>query len=761
MKRTQFIGTAAAVVAAPALSEQNAAIASDAAPTKATFPISAQPWTTPVEGIEVNPWVAITPDNMAVVRVNAIELGQGTFTSNAMMICEELEGDWAGIRAVYADTNRHMRNKLLYDHLVTGSSSSVRSGRVLYQKVGADARERLRMAAAAQWGVPVGEVSAKSSALVHTPTSRRLTYAQVAAAAAKVQLPAEPAIKTADQYTLVGKRLPKMLDTELKVYGLATYGIDVRLPNMVYASIKQSPAYGGKLKSYNFDAIKSRRGVLAAVPIDVNAVGGDIGFSDGIPDAGGIAVVADSWWRAKTALDAMPVTWEASPAESVGSQALLDGFTAKLQEPGLVAADNGNVDTALRGAPKVVEATYHGPYQAHAPMEPMNCTARVTADKVEVWAPTQCPEWAATVASKVAAVPIDKVYVYPTFVGGSFGRRYIQDFVAQAVAVAKTQNGRPVKLLWSREEDIRRNNCFHPSEAFIGRAALGADGMPTAALIRKAGDVYGGKMLVGPRNVNMRKTIRGLDTIPYAIPNLRVEQHELKSPFPTSWLRGTSSIWSLFFLESFVDELANAAGVDPYQYRRKLLEASPPEAFDTKTKAQWIGVLDAAAKSAGWGTPLPKGVGRGIAVDDRHDIPSRKLGNVPAAVVATIAVTGEGAVEVRAVDVAIDVGNAAINPSAVEHNLRGQIAWAMSLGMRQELVFKDGRAVQGNFNDYPVVRMADYPKQVRIQLIKSDHWIYGIGEEIVSQVMPAICNAVHAATGTRVRSLPLRKVTTA
>lgn len=716
------------------------------------FAINPQPWVEPLEGVEVNPWVVIAPDNRIMIRVNQAEIGQGVFTSNPMMVCEELEGEWEKVTAVYADVNRHFREKKLFVRFATGSSSSVRSYREVYQHAGADARERLRTAASRSWGVPLDEVTAAKGILTHGPSGRTVTFSDVAAAAATIKLESSPAIKKPQQYSNTIGRPVRMLDTEIKTYGLAVFGVDVRLEGMVYAAFKQPPAYGAKLKSYDFAGIKAMPGVISAVPVDIK------GLKD-VPDASGIAVVANSWWRAAKALEHMPIEWEESPTKAVGTASIAQTYVEKMDEPGQLLLDRGNVEEIFAQAAKTLEATYSAPHIAHAPMEPMNCTARVSADRVDLWVSTQCPDDAAEVAAKVSGLPVEKVFVHQTFIGGGFGRRGYQDYVAQAVAIAKQIPDRPVKLLWSREEDITHDNAYHPSGAAKLKSALDSHGMPTAWLIRKVGDVYKTPEEMGPKKLLIDpRNIRSLDLISYNIPGMRVESHDLRSPFPTGDLRGTGTLWNAFIVESFIDECAHAAGQDPYRYRRALLEAAPDDAFDVNTKKQWLEVLDRAAKSSGWGAPLPKGTARGIAICDRRDRlrGGKSRGNTPAAVVATVSVSKSGTLTVERVDIALDGGHALMNPEAVIRQLRGQVAWSMGLAMHQEVIFENSRVTQSNFNDYPMVTMAEYPKQVNIELIKSDHWIYGIGEELSPHAIPAICNAIFAATGKRIRSLPLK-----
>ena len=708
------------------------------------LPINPQPWLPPVAGgVEVGPWVVIGADNSVTIRVNQSEMGQGVFTSNAMMICEELECDWSHVRAVYADANRSIRENGVYGRMATGTSASVRKGRVLYQQAGASARERLRLAAARRWGVPATEVEAANGVLTHAPTRRTFTYGEVASMAAAISLGEEPAIKTPAQYTLIGRRV-RMLDTELKVYGLATYGIDVRLPGMVYAATKQPPSYGGRLERFDFDAIKNRPGVIAAVNMD------------SIGPAGGVAVVADTWWRAKTALDALPAEWNAGPNATKGSPDLYAELRAKLDQPGPIAVDEGDAAAAFGGASRVVEAVYETAHQAHATMEPPNCTARVTASRADVWLGVQDPQGALSTVARLTGLPNERVYVHNCFEGGGFGAGGSRGELEQAVVVAKALGGRPVKVLWTREEDIRRPNKYHPMVAASLKAALGPDGMPTAIWVRAVGNPLGGGLTqYGKYGAAVhRQLLRGFHLLPYGIPRQRVEVHSVETWVPVGAWRSTGSHPNVFILESFVDELAHAAGKDPIDYRRALIAAAAPESFEDHAKGDWLRTLDVAAEKSGWGQPLPPGTGMGFAIDDRKAIPAR--GIAIGAIVARVSVARSGTIAVERIDIVYDQGHAIINPEAAERQLRGQIAWSMGPAMAQEITFRNGCVVESNFHDYPMIRLAEFPKQIHIHYVKTNRWISGVGEEIVPLVAPAIYNAIFAATGKRIRSMPLR-----
>jgi len=744
LDRREFLITTAAVGGGLALSIH--LTDADAAAVAPASRVNARPWLPPTEGgVEINPWIVIRPDDSVLIRVNQSELGQGVMTSNPMMICEELECDFSKVQSVFADPNRHVREKNAYDHLHTEASSSVRLGRALYQQVGASARERLKVAAAQQWGVPVSEIETKNGVLTHKPSGRTLRYGQVAAKAASIKLDKEPAIKAPDKFTLIGTRVQRF-DVEVKSRVQAVYGIDVRVPGMVYAAVKQSPSYGGSLKSYDFNAIKNRPGVIAAVPME------------GIGHASGVAVVADSWWRAKSALDALPVSWNPGPNAGESSADLFKQFRAKLDQKGPTPVDIGNVEAALSRASKIVEAEYRLHHQAHAQMEPPNCTAQVTADKAEVWLGTQSPDYAVFTTAKLTGLSTDKVFVHNCFEGGGFGRGGNHGELEQAVTVAKALRGRPVKVLWTREEDLGHVNGFHPMGVAKLTAGLGPDGMPTAIWIRAAGnDALEGQPLIeyGPYKAKLaHQLLRGFHLFPYGTPNLRVEVNTMKSWVPTSTWRSTGTYANVFYLESFVEELARAAGRDPIEYRRALLNAAKSESFEDNAKADWLVALNALAEKSGAGKALPKGRGIGFAIDDRKAVAPRGIAIVALAV--TVSVTNSGAVTVERMDIIHDQGHALINPEAAERQVRGMMTWGLAPVFEQAITFKNAVVEQKNFSDYNPTRMATHPKAMNISYIKTNRWISGIGEEVVPLVAPAICNAIHAATGKRIRSLPLR-----
>jgi isoquinoline 1-oxidoreductase subunit beta len=724
---------------------------------RAAIPVrlSGRPWESLAgkSDVEVGPWLMIAPDDTVTIRVGQSEMGQGVITSCAKMVAEELECDWAKVRAEYVSVNRHFREDKVYKRLVTTSSSSVRLGRPYLQQAGASARERLMAAAAQTWGVPRSELTVKDGVITHTPTRRTLRYGQVAQKAAAINLPAEPKIKTPDQYTLMNKPT-KLLDVPPKVDGSATYGIDVRVPGMLYAAVKASPVFKGKVKSYDTDAVKNRPGVHSVVEFSGEEI------------EAGVAVVADSYWHARTALDALPIEWDEGTHGNDSSEEFFKSSRAALDEPGAkVVTKKGDPEGVLKNAPQVVEAIYEVPYLDHVVMEQFNCTAQVTPERVDIWVGSQDPENATIDAAKVAGVPVEKIYLHNCFLGGGFGRRGNQDDVRQAVAIAKQLGGRPVKVIWSREETTR-HGYYRPMRVSRFRAALGPDGMPltwhtrvvgmdeavfAAKLVAAEGNLASHTGAVGMAEPGDEQLIRGLHRLPYFVPNQLFDYHLRKTHVPSGPWTSVGRSQNEFFLETFVDELAHAAGKDPYHYRRALLEANSEFPF----AKSWTQVLGAVAEKSGWGKQLPAGTGMGIAIGD-----SRRLSRTEitiCAAVATVAVSKKGEVRVERFDVAMDTGPFLVNPLAAERQVEMQVAMGLAAVLRQEITIEKGRVVQGNLDNYPLLPSREIP-EIKVHFVRAtDDPIAGIGEEVIGWVAPAVCNAIFAVTGKRIRSLPLKR----
>ena len=602
----------------------------------------------------------------------------------------------------------------------TGGSRSVRSSQEYLRKAGAAAREMLVAAAAQRWNVPAAECQTAKSVITHKPTARTLRFGEVAAAAAKLPPPAEPRLKDPKDWTLAGTP-QKRLDTTDKVTGKPIFGIDVRVPNMLYGAIAQCPVFGGTPKSYDEAKIGGIKGIRRIVPL---------------PNA--VAVVADSWWQAKQAVDALPVTWDEGQNGKVSNATIAELLRGGLTAPEVpVVRNDGDVEAALGQTVKRVEAEYAAPYLAHATMEPMNCTAHVTPDKVEVWVPTQSGEAALAAAAAAAEVPPEKVVVHKTMLGGGFGRRgAVQDFVHQVVLIAKAV-GQPVKLLWTREEDIR-HDFYRPAAMVKFTAGLDASGMPIAWRVRLTSQSIFAALLP-QRLVNGSDPIAAsgfTDEMAFDVANYRVEYAMRTAHVPVGFWRSVNHSQNGFFRECFVDEMAHAAGQDPYQYRRKLL---------SKDRVR-LAVLDAAAQEAGWDTRPQSGVFRGIALVEAY-------GSLCAQVVEA-SVGDKSQVKVRRVVAAIDTGHV-VNPAILQSQIESGIVYGLTAALYGTITIENGRVSQGNFDDYQMLRMAEMPT-IETVLVPSGGFWGGAGEVAVPPLAPALCNAIFAATGKRIRSLPLK-----
>ena len=684
------------------------------------LPTGAEPARAAAGTAEVNAWVVIQPDDAVVIRVARSEMGQGITTSLPMLVAEELECDWNKVRAEFPTADENLRRKRAWGDMSTGGSRSVRSSQEYLRKAGAAAREMLIAAAAQQWGVPAVECQAAMSVITHKPSGRTLRFGEVAEAAAKLPSPAEPKLKDPKDWTLVGTS-QKRLDTTDKVTGKPLFGIDVRVPNMLYAAIVQCPVFGGTPKSYDEAKIRSLKGVRQVVAL---------------PNA--VAVVADSWWQAKRAIDALPVTWNEEQNGTVSSAAIAELLHGGLASPeAAVVRKEGDVDAMLAKAVKRVEGQYAAPYLAHATMEPQNCTAHVTPDKVEVWAPTQSGEGALAAAAAAAEVAPEKVVMHKTMLGGGFGRRgAVQDYVHQAVLIAKAV-GQPVKLLWTREEDIR-HDFYRPAAMVKFIAGLDASGMPVAWRVRVTSPSIFAALLPQrlTNGVDQAAANGFTDEMAYDVPNYQVEYAMRTTHVPVGFWRSVNHSQNGFFRECFVDEMAHAAREDPYQFRRKLLSKSPER----------LAVLDAAAQRAGWDKPAPQGVSRGIALVEAY-------GTLCAEVVEA-SVGDKGQVRVHNVVAALDTGHV-VNPAILASQVESGIVYGLTAALYGAITIQNGRVSQGNFDDYEMLRMADMPA-VETVLVPSGGFWGGGGEPAVPPLAPALCNAIFAATGKRIRSLPLK-----
>jgi isoquinoline 1-oxidoreductase subunit beta len=682
-------------------------------------------------GTEVNIWVAIKPDDTCVIRIARSEMGQGTITGLAQLVAEELECDWKKVTTEQITPGRNLASKRAWGEMGTGGSRGIRTSQDYVRRGGAAARMMLLQAAADEWKVPVGEVTVADGIMTHAASKRTTSYGKVASAAAKLTAPDPKSITLKDpkSWKIAGKPM-KRLDTADKLNGSKLYAIDVKLPDMLCAAIKDCPVYGGKVVSYDEAKIAGRPGVKRVVKVKDTAV----------------AVVADTWWRAKSALDALPIVWDEGPNRSASSatiaEHLKEGLTASATNGG---RQNGDPLKAIAEAAKKLEAVYSTPFLAHATMEPMNATVRVTADKAEVWVPTQNAEASLAALSEASGVPLAKCEVYRNDLGGGFGRRGgTQDYVHQAVAVAKEFPGVPVKLIWTREEDMA-HDFYRPISQCKMSAGLDADGNLVGLHVRVCGQSI--NAWLNPAAIKDGKDerqLQGLSEQPgdaqlgYDVPNLAIEYAMRNTHVPVGPWRGVNTNQNAVYTECFMDEAARAAGKDPLEFRRALMKNHP----------RHLAVLNAAAEKGDWGKPLPAGVHRGIAQFMGY-------GSYSAAV-AEVSVSDQGRLKVHRMVLALDCGHT-VNPDQIAAQVEGSVAYGLTAALYGECPVKDGRMASLNFDTYEIMRLAEMPK-VETVLVPSYEFWGGVGEPTISVVTPAVLNAIFAATGKPVRSLPLKNV---
>ena len=683
--------------------------------------IAPSPWggDDPAGPQEINAWIVIDPDNSVMIRFARAEMGQGSFTALPMIVAEELECDWSKVKSEYASAHRQQLENKVYGDMLTAASRSVRQSRLYLQQAGASARERLIVAGAARWNVPRQECEAKNGQVIHQASGRVLDYGQLAREAAAVKLDAEPKIKTPDQFKLIGTSVSR-LDVPLKVTGQAKYGIDIRLPNMAFAAVMACPVFGGAVKGYDESKISGRRGIQAVVNLG-NAV----------------AVVADRFWRAKEALADLPIEWAPGPNAATNTGFFETEYRQALDGGNLVSAENrGDVRAALDASPVKFDAIYEVPYLAHAPMEPLNCTAHVQSDRIDIWLGTQNPYGMIAQVSEITGMPPEKIYVHNCFLGGGFGRRSQSDEMLQAVKVAKAV-GRPVQLIYTREEDTRQGR-YRPLAAIRLQAGLGPDGLPTAWDARTAVSSLWRSLGVPKRAATGVEdhAVDGLVNLPYAVASTSVSCVLKNTHVPVMCWRGVGLTQNLFAVESFVDELAHQAGQDPYKYRRTLLQARP----------DFVRILDLAAEKSGWNDPLPKGKGRGIAVWMAYD--------TIIAEVAEVSISSSGSLSVDKITVAADCGHI-VDPRTSEMQMESGVIFGLTAVLYGKISIANGAVEQSNFHDYRVMRLAEAPHiDVHLAPRGGEKW-GGMAQSSTVLVAPAVCNAIHAACGKRIRKLPL------
>jgi len=682
-------------------------------------------------GPEVTAWVVIKPDDTCVIRIARSEMGQGTLTGLAQLVAEELDCDWQKVTTEQITPGQNLARKRPWGDMSTGGSRGIRGSQDYVRRGGAAARMMLMQAAANEWSVPVSELTVSKGVITHDASKRSTSYGKVAEAASKLEAPDLKSIKLRDpkEWKIAGKPVNR-LDTAAKLNGSKVFAIDVNLPGMLCAAIKDSPVFGGKVKSYDEAAIANRPGFRKVVKYNDNAV----------------VVVADTWWHAKTALDALPIVWDEGPNANESDATI----AARLKE-GLTATEtngsrqNGDALKAIAEAPKKVEAVYSTPFLAHACMEPMNCTARITADKGEVWVATQNAEASLAALSKASGLPLEKCEVYRSDLGGGFGRRGgAQDYVHQAVAIAKEIPGTPVKLIWSREEDMA-HDFFRPISMFKGSAGLDADGNLVGLHMRVSGQSI--NAFSNPSAIKEGKDMRQLQgyyedagdaQFGYSVPNLLIDYAMRNSHVPVGPWRGVNTNQNAVYQECFIEEVARAAGKDSLEFRRALMGKFPKH----------LAVLNAAAEKGEWGKPLPPGIHRGIAQFMGY-------GSYSAAT-AEVSVSPEGKVKVHRMVLALNCGHA-VNPSQIAAQVEGSVAYGLSAAFYGECTVDKGRMTSLNFDSNEILQLAAMPKVETVVVPTYDFW-GGVGEPTISVVTPAVLNAIYAATGKPVRSLPLKKL---
>ena len=667
-------------------------------------------------------WAVIHPDNSTTIRIARSEMGQGTLTGLAQLVADELDADWSTVRTEYVTPEQNQASKRAWGDMSTGGSRGIRGSVEYVRQGGAAARAMLIQAAATQWGVAPAACTAADSVVTHPATGRTLRYGELAAAAALLPVPVKVAVKDPAQWKIIGKGVPR-LDTSEKLNGSQIFAIDVKLPGMLHAAIAQCPVFGGKVASHDAAAIKALPGVRHVLLVGDSAV----------------AVVADGWWQAKTALEKLPIVWDEGANGAVSSATI----AARLKE-GLDAKDAvighkaGDIAAGLAGAAKRITADYGTPFLNHATLEPMNCTALVTPGSVEVWVGTQNGDATLAAAAEAGEVPLSAVKVNKLILGGGFGRRGFQDYTRQAVMIAKQVPGIPIKMIWSREQDMQ-HGLYRPVTQCRMEGGLDAKGNLVAFRARLSGQSI--LAYVAPN-----RAVTGIDRLPFqglledefgymAIPNLSIEYAERNTHVPVGFWRGVNTNQNAIFVESFIDELAHAAGRDPLEFRRAIMGRNPKQ----------LAVLNAAAERAGWGTPTPPGVFRGLCQNTG-------FGSYTAAV-AEVSIKPDGGVKILRIVAASDMGYA-VNPDQIDAQVAGSFVYGLSAALYSENTIEKGRIAEANFDTYAVMRMADMPK-VETVIVPSGGFWGGVGEPTIAVAAPAVLNAIFAATGTRVRRLPI------
>ena len=674
---------------------------------------------------EINAWVKILPNDTVVIRIARSEMGQGSLTGLAQLVAEELDCDWSKVTTEYPTPGQSAARGRPWGEFMTGGSRGIRASQEYVRKGGAIARIMLIQAAANQWQVSASECMASKGVITHKPSNRSTSYGKVADAAAKLPVPKDVTLKDPSVWTIAGKSL-RRLDTVDKTTGKMIYGIDIRLPGMLNAAIKACPIFGGKLKSYDAAKIANFKGVKKVVAVNDVAV----------------AVIADTWWRAKIALEALPIVWEEGPNKETSSARISTWLDEGLDwtQPAVIGNKQGDASTAIKSAAKKLEATYAYPHQNHAALEPLNATALYTPEKCEVWTGTQNGEAAFAAVMSASGLPAEKCEVHKIMLGGGFGRRGFVDYVEQAVLIAKQMPGIPIKLLWSREEDMTQGK-YHPVTKCKLTAAFDADKKLTGIRIRISGQsIFSVARPQMVKNGLDPAVFQGLDIggdarLGYDFPNLLIEHAMRNPPVPPGWWRGVNINQNAIYLECFIDEIAHELGQDPVAFRRQYLAKSPKH----------LAVLDAVAEKIGWSAPAPEKIYRGVAV-------FMAFGSYVAAA-AEISVDNNK-IKLHRIIAATDPGYA-VNPAQIERQIAGSFVYGLSALFHGAITIKDGQVEQKNFDQYPSMHIKDMPKVETILMPSGGFW-GGVGEPTICVAAPAVLNAYFAATGKRIRNVPLK-----